>query len=295
MKKKILLTGASGFVGSNFLARYSKNFNIKSVSLRDNAPDSISYEGFDCVVHCAALVHQMKGAPKQEYFQINYELTKKLADRAKTDGVKHFIFLSSAHVFGDSGNLYNHEKTLSEISECIPHDAYGKSKLAAEKYLLSIQGPSFTVSLIRPPMVYGKGAKGNIITLAKLIKVWPLLPFAYTLNKRSIVFVGNLCQFIALTIEKKIPGILLPQDPSPVSIGYLVAEIAHALKVSPILFNIPNILMKIIFRIIPKASVRLFGSLAFDSTRTNERLGYTPFFSTREGLKEMFSNDSHQT
>ncbi|MGZ3901555.1 MAG: NAD-dependent epimerase/dehydratase family protein, partial [Bacteroidia bacterium] len=188
MRKKILLTGASGFVGGNFLELYNKDFEIVPVSLRNKKIEDIDFKGFDCVVHCAALVHQMKGAPDSEYFKINFELTKTLAEAAKAAGVPQFIFLSTAHVFGDSGSLKSHEIKLNETTVCTPKDAYGKSKLAAENYLFSIADSHFTVSVIRPPMVYGKGAKGNIITLGKLIKLCPVLPFKWDFNKRSIVF-----------------------------------------------------------------------------------------------------------
>ncbi|WP_374028780.1 NAD-dependent epimerase/dehydratase family protein [Bdellovibrio bacteriovorus] len=287
MKKKVLLTGATGFVGSNFLKRHGNDFDITCLDLRKVALESTSFAGYDSLVHCAALVHQMQGAPEQEYFKVNYELTKALAEKAKQEGVKHFIFISTAHVYGDSGSLTDHQTRLTEETVCHPHDPYGRSKLAAEEFLLTVQSNDFTVSIIRPPMVYGKGAKGNIVSLAKLIKLCPLLPLDYTKNRRSIVFVGNLCHFIALTVEKKAAGILLPQDAEAVSISTLVKEIAGAMDRKVVLFSIPSFLLTLIFKASKKLSLRLFGSLAMDSSASNKKLGYTAKYSTREGLREL--------
>ncbi len=290
MKKNILLTGSSGFVGGNFKNRHADEFNFETASLQLTAPENLSYEGIDSIVHCAALVHQMNGAPDEAYDYANFQLTKKFADCAKLTGVGHFVYISTAHVYGDSGQLYDHHSSLSENSVCAPKDAYGKSKLKAEKYLISIQSPNFIVSIIRPPMVYGKGAKGNIISLAKLIKYFPILPLNFNLNKRSIIFVGNLCQYIALIIQGKSGGIFLPQDPAPVSIKTLVEEIAFVMNKRIYLFAVPRPILYIFFRIVPKISSRLFGTLALDSKNTNQLLEINLKFNSRQGLEDLLNN-----
>lgn len=292
MKKKILLTGSSGFVGGNFLNLYKDQFEFISVSLREQRLDDINFKGVDCVLHCAALVHQMKGAPENDYFRVNYELTKTLAENAKKAGVEQFIFLSTAHVFGDSGTLYDHEKRFSEDSACSPKDAYGKSKYAAEQFLLSMQNDFFKVAIIRPPMIYGKGAKGNINSLIKLVKLMPFLPLAFPKNKRSVVFIENLCYFIKLVVEKRAQGVLLVQDETPISLEKLIRDIAAALKKSSRIFSPPTLLLKVLFRLFPQKAVRLFGTLALDSKKSNAILGYIPPYSTTEGLKKMVTNST---
>ncbi|CAE79567.1 NAD-dependent epimerase/dehydratase family protein [Bdellovibrio bacteriovorus] len=287
---KVLLTGASGFVGSNFLQRHGKEFAITTVSLKSSSPEALNLSSYDCILHCAALVHQMQGAPEEQYFTINYELTKKLADTAKRAGVHHFIYISTAHVFGDSGDLYQHDKRLNEKSPCHPHDPYGKSKLAAEEYLQSISSEAFTVSIVRPPMVYGRGAKGNILSLIKLVKKAPFIPLGYRENARSIVSVGNLCHYLSLVIKKRAAGVFLPQDREPISIGALVESIALALGVKRIIFTPPQILLKILFLLTPKISLRLFGTLAMNSAEGDKIIGYNAPLSTQEGLAEMIQN-----
>lgn len=285
---KVLLTGASGFVGGTFQRVYKDTFEIEALNLR-TFTTSHNFNDVDCVLHCAALVHQMQGAPEQEYFDVNFELTKKLALAAKESGVKHFVFISTAHVFGDSGHLYNHSERLNETSSCHPFDAYGKSKIAAELFLQSIQDKNFIVSIIRPPMVYGKGAKGNILSLSKLVKALPIIPLGYTKNRRSLVFVGNLCQHIALVIEKKASGIFLPQDPMPLSIQGIVENLARAQEHKVLIIPIPSFVSALLFKLIPKISLRLFGTLAFDSTVSDEKIGYKPKYTTLDGMRDMLS------
>jgi nucleoside-diphosphate-sugar epimerase len=289
MKKKVLITGASGFVGHGFLTKYQSQLELIPAKVRVGKLDQISLEGIDCVLHCAALVHQMQGAPESEYFQVNYELTKELADKALRQGVKHFVFISTAHVFGDSGSLTEHGSRLNEKSPCHPHDAYGRSKLKAEEYLLSLQKPEFCVSIVRPPMVYGKGAKGNILALAKLVRLSPALPLKYSDNRRSLVGIENLCQFISLVISKQVPGIFLPQDKAPISLAEMVNSLALAMHKKILLFPLPVFIMKLIFKFAPSISARLFGTLAMDSTASNLALGYQAELSTTEGFKRMLS------
>lgn len=288
-KKKVLLTGATGFLGKTFITLYQDNFEIQPLNLRDASYENVDYSNFDCLVHCAALVHQMQGAPEQEYFEINAELTKRLATTAKQKGLAHFIYISTAHVFGDSGSLSDHSHSYSETSECYPKDAYGRSKLLAEKYLNDLHSDGFTVSIVRPPMVYGKGAKGNIVTLAKLIKKCAVIPLDYRKNRRSIVYVENLCGFIERIIERKKSGIFLPQDAKPVSIAELVTLIATALEKQIVLFALPGFALRLVFLIFPKLGSRLFGTLQLDSSASNTALEYTPRYSTLEGLKKMLS------
>ncbi|MGB6128401.1 MAG: NAD-dependent epimerase/dehydratase family protein, partial [Psychrilyobacter sp.] len=174
-KKKIIVTGASGFVGRNFIGKYSNRYDIVPISLRTTKVEEIDFKGVDCILHLAALVHQMKGAPEEKYFEINRDLTKKLAISAKKNGVRHFVFYSTVKVYGYDGDLNNHNFILDINSECKPNDPYGQSKYEAEEILrklesnvsasLNKQEKEFEVAIIRPPMIYGTGVKGNMINL----------------------------------------------------------------------------------------------------------------------------------
>jgi nucleoside-diphosphate-sugar epimerase len=287
-KEKILVTGASGFIGKHFVNTFAQSYDMKVVSLKTAPPSAVPLNDVQAIVHFAGLAHQMQGAPPSEYFRINFELTRDLAKKAKSNGVKQFIYISTAHVFGEFGNLTDHSQRLFESTPCVPKDPYGQSKLAAEEYLKELEDENFVVSIVRPPMVYGEGAKGNLISLGKLIRLFPILPFRFNENHRSVVYVGNLIQFVNLAIQSKKSGIFLPQDEKTVSIEDLVIYIAKAMNKKIILFSIPNFLYSLLKKLKPHLCTRLFGTLAFDSTESNIRLGFVPQVSTEEGIRRMF-------
>ena len=296
--KNVILTGSSGFVGSRFIKDCHQQFHIRPLSLLKTPLKDVSFKDVDAIVHSAALVHQMIPRKEEDYFSINRDLTLSFAKAAKEKGVKHFLFLSTAHVFGDSGTLGDHKMRLSSSSPCQPKDAYGRSKLAAEEELLKLADPSFRVSILRPPMVYGEGAKGNILSLVKLVKRCPVLPLGYSKNKRSMIYIGNLTAFIKSTLlSDRAEGegnseILLPQDPQPISISQLVTLIAQALGKKVYLVPVPSIVVKILSQLNKKLALRLFGTLAMDSEESNRRLKFTPPFTTSQGLQQMLSGDN---
>ena len=158
-KKEILVTGAKGYIGSNFIKQYSKKYFINVASLSSN--DSPDLSNITTVLHLSALVHQTKSLPDKNYFDINTTQTVNLAKKAKKAGVKHFIFYSTIRVYGERGSFTDQTIILNELSKCHPDDAYGKSKLLAEEELFSLQDNQFKVTVIRPPIVYGENCKGN--------------------------------------------------------------------------------------------------------------------------------------
>lgn len=289
-KKQILLTGSTGFVGRSFLRLYDANYDIKTVNLRTTDIETISMDSINTVLHCAALVHQMKGAPVDQYFKINTELTQKLAVKAKQDHVSHFVFVSTAHVYGQNGNLVDHSQRLTESSPCHPTDAYGQSKLQAETLLLGLQDQNFKVSIVRSPLVYGPGGKGNLNSLRNLITVCPALPFAYPFNRRSLIFVDNLAYFISLIINQSKSGIYLPQDEQPISIQSFVQYIALAIHKKVILFRLPKFIFQFLCKVKPNIAQRLFGTLALNSDVSNKVLGYVPLVSTADAFKTTFDS-----
>lgn len=288
-KLQVLITGSTGFIGKNFLKKYSQTYDLKPVDLRIEKPSEVSMAGVDTVLHFAALVHQMNGALEKHYFEINTTLTKQLALKAKQDQVQHFIFLSTAHVYGQYGNLKNHSERLTETTLCQPADAYGRSKLEAENFLRSLEDENFKVSIIRSPLVYGPDGKGNLNALKKLITLFPILPFSFPDNRRSLIFVENLIYFIHLIIEKRKSGLFLPQDEHPISIQNLVEYLALALHKKVILFRLPRFLFRLLCQIKPSIAQKLFGTLALASEKSNKRLDYTPLISTKEAFHLTFN------
>lgn len=170
MLKNLLISGANGYLGSSFINQYSDKYNFEKFSLLTQKLEDIIFDSMDVVLHCAALVHQKVEHPYTKYYEVNVEYPLKLAKLAKENGVKQFVFISTIAVYGED------EEKLDENTVCNPITPYGKSKLEAEKELLKLSDDSFVVSIIRPPMVYGKDAPGNIDSLIKLVKKLPIIP-----------------------------------------------------------------------------------------------------------------------
>ena len=233
-KKTLMITGASGFIGSNFIKKNENEYNIIPVCLIKNKPEDLDYTGVDTILHLAALVHQMKGAPEEKYFEVNTELTRRLAMTAKEKGVGHFVFYSTVKVYGFDGELNNHDFILTENSTCNPNDPYGTSKYEAEKILNSLQEENFKIAMVRPPMVYGEGVKGNMLSLMKLINILPIIPFDYDNNKRSIISTENLLYLTHLIIKNQANGIYLGIEGNPVSIKEIAESIEKGIETKKI-------------------------------------------------------------
>lgn len=275
-KKTLMITGASGFIGSNFIKKYENEYNIVPVCLIKNKPEDLDYTGVDIILHLAALVHQMKEAPEEKYFEVNTELTRRLAIAAKETGVKHFVFYSTVKVYGFDGELNNHDFLLTESSPCNPNDPYGASKYEAEKILDSLQDENFKVAIVRPPMVYGEGVKGNMLSLIKLINIIPIIPFNYEDNKRSVISTENLLYMTHLIIRNEADGVYLGTEGNPVSIKEIAESIEKGLGKKKINVKFPSFIFKLLCKIKSDIMVRLYGTLAFKQEDNYEKIEYKP-------------------
>ena len=282
----ILLTGANGFVGSYFKSKYADKYNIQTFSFLNDDFKSLHVEGVEVIVHLSALVHQMGGAAKEEYERVNVTQTLELARKAKESGVKHFVFMSSIKVYGEETNV-----AYSETTTCKPEDEYGKSKLKAEKELRKLESDDFKVSIIRTPIVYGYGVKANIKNLMGLVQKVSVLPFGRIQNRRSMVYVGNLCHVMDVIIQKEASGLFLASDDRAVSTTELIELIANALDKKIYLIKMPffESLLKLVK---PSFHKRLYGSLEVDNTLTKERLDLVNPYSVEEGIRLMINKDN---
>jgi len=273
-KKEILVTGASGYIGGNFVKKYTNQYSITTVSLTSNEKPDLSK--ISTIIHLSALVHQTKKREEENYFDVNTTQTVNLAKIAKKNGVKHFIFFSTIRVYGQRGFFTDQTETLNELSKCHPDDAHGKSKLQAEKELFLLEDDQFRVTAVRPPIVYGEDCKGNFGKLRNLIKFFPFLPFDYATNKRSIINIDNLLSFTELVIEKQVSGILIPQNKNQYSIKQLIKMISNDLNKKVFLFKFPKPIFFLLKKIFPRIMRSLYGTLIFDSKTTNKRTSFNP-------------------
>ena len=283
--KKLLITGSNGFVGSYFIKKYKDKYDIKPFSFLKDDINSLDCSDVDVVFHLSALVHQMGGASCEEYERVNVTQTLQLAKIVKESCVKHFIFMSTVKVYGEETNSKYIENTV-----CNPEDDYGKSKLKAEQELQKLEDENFKISIIRTPIVYGYGVKANIKNLINLVNKVPVLPFGKIKNKRSMVYIGNLCHLVYETITQEKQGIFLASDDEAISTSRLIELIAKNLDKKIYLVKIP-FFESLLELVKPSFHKRLYGSLEVDNSITKEKLNLQNPYSVEDGIKLMINGE----
>lgn len=231
--KKILITGANSYIGTSFEKYIKENYpewyEIDTVDMIDGSWREKSFSGYDSVFHVAGIAHSDSGkisAEKEKlYYSVNTDLTIETAKKAKTDGVKQFIFMSSAIVYGDSAPI-GKDKLITKDTPVSPTNCYGDSKVQAENGIRPLNDENFKVVILRPPMIYGKGSKGNYPLLSKIAQKTPIFP--YVKNERSMLYIENLCEFVRLMIENRESGTFWPQNEEYSNTSELVKMIAEA-------------------------------------------------------------------
>ena len=280
--QKVAVTGITGFVGKRFAAYNHKTFDIIPLSLRETVIEQIDLRGITTVVHLAGKAHQMQPIDDQVYYDVNYGLTRLLAEKAKLQGVRQFVYISSTKVYGD-----NVKETLNEQSPCLPTDAYGASKLKAEQYLQTAATGSFKIAIIRPPLVYGPEVKGNMIRLLQLAGKNYILPFGKSRNARSMVFADNLVELINTIIVQEAEGVFIAGDREPVATDALILLIRKYLGNRKGLVSMPAPLRILLRKLKPGLYTRLFGSFVVENANTNRKLGFVPPYTTEYGVEQM--------
>lgn len=279
---KIVLTGASGFVGSHILEEW-EDWEILPISLRNRSINSEELSGVEAVVHCAALAHQTTKIEDREYFRVNKDLTIDLARKAKENGVKHFVFISTTKVYGEG----QADVVIDENTPCTPEDPYGESKYEAENMLKEMVDDNFKVCIIRPPLMYGKRVKGNLDKIMKLCDSNLPLPFDNIENDRAMVYVRNLTAFVKHCLSNSIEGVFLINSTTTISTTLLVNEIKKNLRRRPILVSMPNFLRKLLSEIKPNLYKRLFGSFKINAENSLQIAGFMLPYTFEQGISEM--------
>ena len=231
--KKILITGAGSYIGTSFENYINTNFpdkyTVDTVDMIGGGWKEKDFSPYDAVFHVAGIAHSDNGkiSPEKEklYYSVNTELTSAAAEKAKSDGVHQFIFMSSAIVYGNSAPI-GKTKIITADTPVSPANCYGDSKVQAEKRLKLLEDENFKVVILRPPMIYGKGSKGNYPLLAKLALKLPFFPRVQ--NERSMLYIENLCEFVRIMVENEESGMFFPQNSEYSNTSELVEMIAAA-------------------------------------------------------------------
>ena len=265
--KKILITGKGSYLGNSlkaYLEAFGDCYQVDCLSLRSGDWKEQSFRGYDAVYHTAAIVHQprSKDAPGElaRYRAVNCDLAVDAAKKAKAEGVRQFVFLSTMAVYGLTA-AFGKTVTITAQTPTVPKDNYGLSKLEAERALLSLEGPDFRVAILRPPMIYGKDCKGNfrsLISFARRLPFFPKVP-----NRRSMLYVGSLNRLVQQIIDREDRGIFCPQDPEYLNTSAMVQAIAAAQGKRLLL--IPGFSWALhLLRHLTGAVDKAFGSLVYD-------------------------------
>ncbi len=292
--KKILITGASGYIGSN-LVQYLKDFSkqqetgylVDTLSLRKPEWEKTDFTGYDSVIHLAGKAHadisHMTESEQAEYYAVNCDLATRVAERAKEAEVAQFIYMSSVIVYGDSAPV-GERRHITKDTEPAPSNFYGDSKRRAEQKLQELADAHFQVALVRSPMVYGPGSKGNFPMLLKMAKRLPIFPDIA--NERSMIYIGNLTEFLRLLAESKEGGIFLPQNNVYASTTELVSRMAktlgrkiHCLKILNPAVRLGAAFPGKVGKLVNKA----FGSLTIEQGLTGNITGYQ-IYSLQESI-----------
>ena len=304
-----LLTGASGFVGNSILkTAEQRRLKIRpvyrSMDSANGRPNSVlvseldgtvdwsqALEGVDVVIHAAARVHIMREEafdPLAEYQRVNVNGTLNLARQGAAAGVRRFVFISSIKVNGEA-TMHGHPFTTDDFPA--PEDAYGLSKAESESQLMQVaQETGMEVTIIRPPLVYGPGVKGNFSNLLRWVACGLPLPLgSATTNRRSLVGLDNLVDLILTCVDHPMAAnqTLLVSDGEDLSTADLLSRIGKALNRPARLIPVPVSILIIASRLLGKSSIaqRLLGSLQVDISKTCTLLNWKPPLSVDEGLR----------
>ena len=259
--KKILVAGARSFVGRSFarwLERFGGRYRTDFVSLRGAEWRRRSFAGYDALIHCAGIAHLSAG-PNELYLRVNRDLAEETALKARREGVGQFIFMSSIAVYGDSPPP-GKETTIAAGTVPAPTNVYGRSKLEAERRIAALAAPAFKIAVVRAPLIYGPGCKGNFPALIGCARRLPIFPKVE--NRRSMIYIGNLCEQLRLIVDREDSGTFFPQNEAYVGTSDLVRCLGALQGRKITLTRLLNPALHFLRRFTPAVD-KAFGSLCY--------------------------------
>lgn len=256
--KKILIVGANSYIGTSFdayMAQWGEDYRVDTLDVITDAWKNTDFSCYDVLYHVAGIAHQKEteeSAPL--YYKVNRDLALEIAEKAKREGVGHFVFMSSMSVYGmERGEI-------TPDTQPAPVTHYGRSKLEAEEGLKKLAAPDFRVAILRPPMVYGKNCRGNFQLMLKLVKKSPVFPGVW--NQRSMISVRNLCAFVRMAIDRQLEGVFFPQNREYVNTTEMAKLMAKVLGRRVWFSRLVGLLVECLVPVVSVAG-KAFGSLTY--------------------------------
>lgn len=280
--KKILITGANSYIGTSFkkwMTQFQDEYQIDTLSVRGDAWREHDFSGYDTVFHVAGIAHadvsKVSEETKQLYYAVNRDLAIETAKKYKQDlsGKNgQFIYMSSIIIYGEETNI-NKKRVITPDTKPNPSNFYGDSKLQAEIGLQPLDDDTFHVAILRPPMIYGPGSKGNYQQLVKLANKLPIFPDVK--NERSMLYIDKLSEFVKERIDAQDSGVFFPQNDQYVRTSHMVRDIAQANGKKIYLFSYMNWAIRLLGYVpgkIRRLTNKAFGNLVYDMKTNKERL-----------------------
>ena len=263
-QKRVLITGADSYIGEavkEYLLKEPEKYAVSVMDTKELNPDLATFKIYDVVLNVAGIAHRKETDENRHlFYEINRDLCVKIAKAAREAGVRQFILLSTMSVYGlQTGHI-------TKETDPRPVSAYGRSKLEADESIKRLEDGSFKFACLRPPMVYGKYCKGNYQRLRKFALTSPAFPACD--NKRSMIFIGNLCEFIKKVIDQQKSGLFFPQNAEYTNTSDMVTMIAAAHGKRIIVTSAVNWILKLL----PIKAVKVvFGNLTYEKVDTVDK------------------------
>lgn len=265
--KRILITGDNSYIGKsfeNYLKQWPNQYQVDILDTRDLNPLPEMFTGYDSIFHVAGIAHIKETKDNQNlFYKVNRDLTIEIAKAVQRAHVKQFIILSSMSVYGINTGV------ITKETEPAPTTAYGRSKYEADSFLLKEANNNFQVAVLRPPLVYGKGCKGNYQQLRSFALKYPVFP-NYK-NRRSMIYIGNLCEFVKQIVDEMRSGVFFPQNAEYVCTSNMVKEISIANNKSCVLLKNFNPFIRILPLIVFD---KVFGTLIYEEIDTVDKFSF---------------------
>jgi nucleoside-diphosphate-sugar epimerase len=266
--KKILITGKNSYIGESvekWLLKEMNKYKVDTIDMKGASWKEKDFSNYDVIFHVAGIAHIKETHLNSDlYYEVNRDLAYETAKKAKKEGVHQFVFLSSMSVYGVENGI------IHKNTPALPKSTYGKSKIEAEKLISNLQDDTFTVTILRPPIVYGYGCKGNYPRLVKIALRTPIFPRVK--NKRSMIHINNLSEFIKIVIDNNSQGVYFPQNTEYVNTSELVRLINE-------IYGNRKIIMTELFNPIIKLLNlplfnKVFGDLVYDMDMSSYHYDY---------------------